>query len=493
MAEIAGVVDRESFQTWLEESSQPPSVCAVLAYRAAMRVLPVAWRYSRSRDDWSAMPLLRALLAAGVANHEMAGMAAPDGAAPLAPMLTAAGNAVAFAADAAAGYADNAAYAAAYAAETAVNDHGATVRAARGTGAAAAAVAEGAGRNLIWGYLRDDCWRVLTGSDFGRLRLFQPSIPDWHREQWAAIQEAAGPEWSFWTAWYGRALAGEPQPWPLLAEIASQDDAFWQGTDAEINARIAALAADFGARSAGAGLGAPGAGALRQALANAPNAERIVQGPAGEFDAVPVTEIDPAAFATAKRRARNIAEDMRRLSGRSNSYYPLADVIEIIETELRRSDDAPLLIYEAMMRAVRAIHTLCEANGPLSMDAHVDGFVHQLNTTALDLRLNDREVRKAVEARAAFRAQELSVEDGQHAVVLAQGLAAVSSERLGVRLVRDAAAMTGSAEAGDKSSARYQYGSTVVGMTHADKSRVTRIAEALGITGFLWSVVSWFL
>ena len=48
--------------------------------------------------------------------------------------------------------------------------------------------------------------------------------------------------WSFWLDWYLRLLDGRAQNWPLLLEIATQDDAFWQGSDPKINARIAAIA-----------------------------------------------------------------------------------------------------------------------------------------------------------------------------------------------------------------------------------------------------------
>lgn len=152
-----------------------------------------------------------------------------------------------------------------------------------------------------------------------------------------------------------------------------------------------------------------------------------------------------------------------------------------------------MLVYEATMRAIRSITLLCDIDGPLTLDFRIDGFRHQLNNTALDLRLNDEHVRQAIEARAAFRAQELSIEDQQHAVLLASGLAEVSTDRLGARLVGDAETMSDAdANSADKSAASYQYGSTVVGMAKEDREAVTTVAEASSIAGFFWSVVSWF-
>jgi hypothetical protein len=44
--------------------------------------------------------------------------------------------------------------------------------------------------------------------------------------------------WLFWIDWYERALKGRPQRWPLLLDIATQEDDFWQGSDSEVMARI---------------------------------------------------------------------------------------------------------------------------------------------------------------------------------------------------------------------------------------------------------------
>ena len=50
------------------------------------------------------------------------------------------------------------------------------------------------------------------------------------------------PVWDFWRRWYQGALDGEQTLDPdLIKEIATQDKAFWEGSDDEVNARIAAI------------------------------------------------------------------------------------------------------------------------------------------------------------------------------------------------------------------------------------------------------------
>ncbi|TRD23458.1 hypothetical protein [Palleronia caenipelagi] len=54
----------------------------------------------------------------------------------------------------------------------------------------------------------------------------------------------ADPECGFWVDFYERMLAGGPLPegyTELLLEIAQQDEGFWEGGDADVNARIAPL------------------------------------------------------------------------------------------------------------------------------------------------------------------------------------------------------------------------------------------------------------
>ena len=60
-------------------------------------------------------------------------------------------------------------------------------------------------------------------------------------EALCAELDADPADWSFWVQWYKDALEGNPPDWGLLAKIATQEDAFWNGSAAEVNGRIAAI------------------------------------------------------------------------------------------------------------------------------------------------------------------------------------------------------------------------------------------------------------
>ncbi len=77
MVEISEISDRDSLQEWLEalpfDEDEKHRIAGTIAHRAAMRVLPIYWRwvnastYARGRD-LTALPVLRAGLISGVAS-----------------------------------------------------------------------------------------------------------------------------------------------------------------------------------------------------------------------------------------------------------------------------------------------------------------------------------------------------------------------------------------------------------------------------------------
>ena len=92
--------------------------------------------------------------------------------------------------------------------------------------------------DTTWNALNTDC-RLLANEEylFAQPLWSTPSSDvdkDWKSVRISMQQKG----WQFWINWYERALAGEPQPWPLLLEIAIQEDDFWQGSDDEVMARI---------------------------------------------------------------------------------------------------------------------------------------------------------------------------------------------------------------------------------------------------------------
>lgn len=235
MVDIAEIEDRESFRAWLEATGQPRQVCVALAARAAARVLPVVWNVADERGRFSALPVLRATLVAQVAGLAPPGVMTEPG---HASALRAAADAAARAAYAA--YAANAAYAAANAAYAAY---------------AANAAADAADANAdAWAAIRCDCAEIAAGDSLTAAPLFPEEPPAAISSRWFAVAQRLGEsDWDFWLDWYSRLLASKAQNWLLLLEIAIQEDDFWQGSDDEVNARIAGIVARFAKPDAAAG------------------------------------------------------------------------------------------------------------------------------------------------------------------------------------------------------------------------------------------------
>ncbi|MEM6609883.1 MAG: hypothetical protein AAF689_15055 [Pseudomonadota bacterium] len=113
--------------------------------------------------------------------------------------------------------------------------------------------------DFTWGLVRADARYAEMGQGLLRVKL-------WHEagnpvdDLWADVQHrlSSNRSWSFWLAWYQAALDGKPLNEKLLIEIASQNEAVWDGPDAEVNARISEIFADF---EAGGGAGRRGGSA----------------------------------------------------------------------------------------------------------------------------------------------------------------------------------------------------------------------------------------
>ncbi len=183
------ITDRDSLEAWLdalprdtpEQEAEAKRIAVAIAFRAAMRVLPLAvpsfLTESARRRELTPQPVFRALLIAGAA-----------GACQI-PVIK----------DAAADAAD--AYAAA------------------GDAAGAAAYPDAA----AWRAVDGDCRALGNGSTL-HLRPLSPNRTNPLAQQWTSAAESlteAGPEWTFWIDWYEKCLAGAPQDWQgLLTDIA---------------------------------------------------------------------------------------------------------------------------------------------------------------------------------------------------------------------------------------------------------------------------------
>ena len=124
--------------------------------------------------------------------------------------------------------------------------------AADGTIAEIGAAARATGQFDFWAEVSRDAelWLELADQGNGTLAITvaplwsneNPLERDWHnlRENLLAADTPyrRGADWSFWVKWYDDILAGNPQNWDMLHEIATTDAIDWDAAAREVNDRI---------------------------------------------------------------------------------------------------------------------------------------------------------------------------------------------------------------------------------------------------------------
>ena len=272
MVAIHDIKDGDSFRAWLAETNQSQEACIALAVRASLRVLPLVWADAAERRRYSSLPFLRANLVANVA-----------GVAPKA-LLTDAGHASAL----------------------------------RAAARAAAGYATADARAAAWTAIRSDC-DVLTRE--GGLRdkpLFAGASPKWFTRSYTSVREHSSSDCAFWLDWYARSLDGQPQNWPLLLEIALQPDEFWEGTDEEINARIAGIMARHPEIEEVVDLET-----LAQTIDQTKNGDRVFLNEAEHFDRQPLADLTLEELGQITARANRSIAFLRQNFRGANWYIIL--------------------------------------------------------------------------------------------------------------------------------------------------------------------------
>lgn len=339
------VKNDEEFRAWLEE--QPKAVCTAIAYRAAMRVLPLAalWRDHSKVGSRFALAAFRTSLISGVAAvgpaHDLKAAAytaadAADAAASAGHAAYAAANAVT---RAVARTADAATYAAgdaaARAAGTAADATKAADSAVDAVDAAASAVARAAARPPVARAARAVARGTVSAAAYADTDLASdiimrsaiavpPEVLDAieaHAVGKTDILRAGGP-WTFWAKWYDRAMAGDPLPWDLQEQIALIPSEVWEAGPEAVAEEIARIEEEF----SGPPLDNAAAAREAQRLASVPTYFADI------FDSASISVSYHVDLFLKKADLNTLPDGFQALDKVSASFASLAEV-------LRQSDD----------------------------------------------------------------------------------------------------------------------------------------------------------
>ncbi len=267
------VTNDKEFRDWLEKQSR--ETCVAIAFRAAMRVLPLAMLLNRSKsEDRVAFVAIRCVLTSGVAavrpTPDVRGAAAAAAAAAANFVLS-----VAYARFAARSAATNSAAAANSAADAvrsaaaAVNDAAqAAANAAADDLSSAAVIPADAADAVISAakaaanrasdalrYAADVPAKAAAYADteraIGSLAQAANPVPSEFGEanaRYLANGSSAltlGGPWTFWAKWYARAMAGDPLPWDLQEAVALIPEDIWGAGPEAVAAEIARIELGF--------------------------------------------------------------------------------------------------------------------------------------------------------------------------------------------------------------------------------------------------------
>ncbi|EPX81255.1 hypothetical protein thalar_00705 [Litoreibacter arenae DSM 19593] len=453
MVEISEITDRKSLEAWLLEQDDPKAVSAIIAHRAAMRVLPIAWQWFSKvthKSDMATLRVLRAPLTSEVACFATIFVAAPIAAARAADVaVTYAGTA----ADTAAARDDTVARADAAAARAAASaiSHAAKVSGAADAAAeptlvaiARVAAAEySTSINLnIWPHIRRDCSAYLAGEDFTSAHLW-PGDGNPLAQVWEALKKdlskpagseatargETGLDWSFWIDWYDRALTGTEDRWDMLTEIALLDSKVWEGEASVLMDEINKI---WRMHSAAA----------------APNGEELsVNSANGRYRVTPAVADTAELYAETRGKLSAVLSLPAFQEPLENQYTALREELDMLRNANATHDDAPRMLHSTCVRArarlrVKFQNEVCPTP---EEDANSLDLLGSVEEVISDLVSQNEKVKQAVIAKAKVsfelhgdRAEIIAEADMQLAEI-SEGLLATQMPEL-AEVIRDPSA-----------------------------------------------------
>jgi hypothetical protein len=415
MPEIEEIRDRISLRDWLidwprengldEDAAR--AVAVTIAYRAAMRVLPMWWDWtltdSARKLELTALPVLRCNLISGISalvpTPEIKRARARASSAVETSVATASGTvSPSYAAEASTSTS----------ASVTASAASATASAARASARASAKASDAA----FWEEIRTDCERIA-----GKQNVYATAL--WGNQRkpfedyWAKIKDnATAPEWAFWIKWYDDALAGTPPNWKMLEQIALIESEVWEEGAEAVAAKIAQLS---------------GRREVDRIIEKTPYAMNVqFDVTVGKLVGLPTSEpnleqIDKAvrkALRDFKRRCKGDASGNKQGETMLAAFAP---VLDDLKKDISKHKKFPLEYFDSLKDAQREVIQIADTE-QYARESAVDRLISNLIRSGEDICVAAPDVLKTERNRAGVRLQLYSTEQIERAVKLATGM-----------------------------------------------------------------------
>jgi hypothetical protein len=290
----------------------------------------------------------------------------------------------------------------------------------------------------------------------------QPLWPPGH--PWQGLWENLRPEvlrqeadWSFWVRWYDKAMAGEPQDWSLLKEIALIPPVDWDKGPEHVNSIIADKIA-------------------QRASELTPYAEEIVVTVEGHFDVVPLAQEPPATIQAVCDAVSTAVERIMARMGSGNLYAMIHEDLVDLQEAVQLYCNHPVRLHDELGSVWRSLNRRLDEELPRG-DRLLDHLERVLDDAQIDLRREYREVDRAHRSRTAVRLRRFEGKARELVEVVAPAAAALSAESLGREMVKDPKTADEAGDAETRDVARYRWTSRISRMVSSARRNAVDAAD----------------
>lgn len=428
MTDVWEIDDRESFEIWLDgipnrEDREVKEWASQICHRAAMRVLPVFWKWRLSnpyiRKRHRLLDTLRiSLLANLYSSKPVSAIARLVGRSYLVNTIGS---------NFASGGEMGSAFAANDAAFAAVRAYGST--AAAGYALYKSEVAFGdfldphfiVTQKMFWEFIREDCQTLLKGGSIIANPLFNEN--EGFRAVWSGEKEfflSFGEHWGFWVDWYDRCINGIPHDVNLIEDVALIPNRDWEKSEEEVSLIIAGLR-------------------VKRISESRPLGEdEIDKGIDGLWHRTGRSDIDKDILEDA---ISSVIDEVSSIRGKinssnSNMYTALSIDLDFIDDMVNRYSTRPLRLYDSFRRVQNHLSNHI-VSGELPDDVVVADLSRVLNNAAIDMCNACEKTKVVVQARISTKFSELDAQDVSKINKIAEAAASISDGNLAEEFLQD--------------------------------------------------------